>query len=178
MSISDYGFSSSQLDQLSVGLTSVETSNELMAKIALFIYIYILTALSTERHTRYNQSCTSYQFKYLWRRKSKSWICISFAVWFCGLSSVPVSLSQLHHSLDISGCDAETWIWIFFCCKPTTLSFKLGLWFSVCYLFNKQLRMKNKLQSDLYCVLCNYTVYCFSAEAREPFQLAEFMYNT
>ena len=73
------------------------------------------------------------------------------------MSSIPVLFCQSYLSLDLSGCDdAATDILniVFMQMKLllytlnffTTLKFKPWLWCSVCYLFNKQMHMNNKLQ--------------------------------
>lgn len=57
--------------------------------------------------------------------------CVSFDVWFCGLSSVPVSFSQFYLSLDMSGCDASADIMIiYFRSKsPSVILIKLLFFF-------------------------------------------------
>ena len=110
----------------------------------------------------------------LWRH-CNSWICSCL---LCGLcNSVPVSFSQFYLSLDMSlVCDAPANILIInfranevfviqikfldLFCKLTTLEFKLWLEFSVRYLLNNHLRIKNKLQycNTVYCVFILFTV--------------------
>ena len=93
----------------------------------------------------------------IWRN-SHSWICISprcLVLWFVWVQLLFHSHSFI--SVDASGCWTHN-------LRVQTVACDL-----LCYLFNKQLCMKNKLQSVfilcavyLYCVLCIYTVYCVS----------------
>ena len=119
--------------------------------ISLFIYLFI--------HLFFPETD-------LWRN-SNSWSCICFAVWFCGLWEL-IFLFHSRNFITHWTCRGVmhlliSWVlifvqvneasvmhmklfflWTFFCVNPQPLSSNCALDFSVCYLFNKQLRMKNK----------------------------------
>lgn len=79
-------------------------------------------------------------------------------------------LSQFYHSFAMLRWDAPAYILIIHChtnlASVQVQSSNCGWDFFVWYLFNKQLCMKNKLQSVGLCVLYIYTVYCILCPAQ------------